>query len=290
MSDSPEEEPKQETGTRLNKYLASCGIGSRRKCDEMIKKGSVIVNGKICVDLSTSVNEDDFVKIGRNRVLPRDTTTILLHKPKGLICTKDDELKRETIYELLPPNMRHLNHVGRLDQDSEGLLVMTNDGDLAQELSHPKLKIQKEYLVTVNQAFDNDVLDRFLKGIWTGDAKMHAKAVKRLSPRRFLIILETGLKRQIRMMCKAAHLNVTKLVRIRIGLVTGGGLEPGRFSELDAHDIDLLKRNPKHLEGNYRLAGAKTSASADRKRPEKKGPVGKVRRAKPNSSKKFKRT
>ncbi len=207
---------KQELGIRLNKYLASCGIGSRRKCDELIKKGGVVVNGKVCTDLSTTVTEDDFVKIGRSRVIPRDTTTILLHKPKGLICTKDDELKRETIYELLPPNMRHLNHVGRLDQDSEGLLVMTNDGDLAQELSHPKKKIEKEYLVTVNQAFSNEVLDQFLKGIWTGDARAHAKAVKRLSPRRFLIILETGLKRQIRMMCKAAHLNVVKLVRIRI--------------------------------------------------------------------------
>ena len=284
-----EQDPDQEIGIRLNKYLASCGVGSRRKCDELIKKGGVIVNGKVCSDLSTTVVEDDFVKIGNSRVLPRSTTTILLHKPKGLICTKDDELKRETIYELLPPNMRHLNHVGRLDQDSEGLLVMTNDGDLAQQLSHPKLKIQKEYLVTVNQAFDNDVLDRFLKGIWTGDAKMHAVAVKRLSPRRFLIILETGLKRQIRMMCKAAHLNVTKLVRIRIGLVTGGGLEPGRYSELDAHDIELLQRNPTHLEGNYRKT-AEESASAARKRPAgKKTPLGKVKRAKPNSSKKYKR-
>lgn len=282
-----EQDPDQVIGIRLNKYLASCGVGSRRKCDELIKKGGVIVNGKLCSDLSTTVTEDDFVKIGNSRVLPRSTTTILLNKPKGLICTKDDELKRETIYELLPPNMRHLNHVGRLDQDSEGLLVMTNDGDLAQQLSHPKLKIQKEYLVTVNQSFDNDVLDRFLKGIWTGDAKMQAKAVKRLSPRRFLIILETGMKRQIRMMCKAAHLNVTKLVRIRIGLVTGGGLEPGRFSELDAHDIELLQRNPDHLEGNYRKTASKSPA---RKRPTgKKAPVGKVRRPKPNSSKKYKR-
>mgnify|MGYP001572723463 CR=1 FL=1 len=264
---------KQELGIRLNKYLASCGIGSRRKCDELIKKGGVVVNGKVCSDLSTTVTEDDFVKIGRSRVIPRDTTTILLHKPKGLICTKDDELQRETIYELLPPNMRHLNHVGRLDQDSEGLLVMTNDGDLAQELSHPKKKIEKEYLVTVNQAFSNEVLDQFLKGIWTGEAKAHAKAVKRLSPRRFLIILETGLKRQIRMMCKAAHLNVVKLVRIRIGHVTGGGLEPGRFSELDAHDIELLMRNPK-TDKAYRTKAtlkarpiAETKRKTARKRP-----------------------
>jgi 23S rRNA pseudouridine2605 synthase len=276
---------EQEQGIRLNKYLASCGVGSRRKCDELIKKGGVIVNGKVCTDLSTSVTEDDFVKIGNSRVLPRETTTILLNKPKGLVCTKDDELERETIYELLPPNMRHLNHVGRLDRDSEGLLVMTNDGDLAQELSHPRKKIEKEYLVTVNQAFSNDVLDQFLKGIWTGEAKAYAKSVKRLSPRRFLITLETGLKRQIRMMCRAAHLNVVKLTRVRIGLITGGGLEPGRFSELDAHDIELLQRNPKPDRSYRTRADVKpASKNAKKKTARKRAPKTTQR-----SSKSYKR-
>ena len=265
---------QSEQGIRLNKYLASCGVGSRRKCDELIKKGNIVVNGKVCTDLSTAVTEDDFVKIGNSRVLPRETTTILLNKPKGLVCTKDDELERETIYELLPPNMRHLNHVGRLDRDSEGLLVMTNDGDLAQELSHPKKKIEKEYLVTVNQAFSNEVLDQFLKGIWTGEAKAFAKSVKRLSPRRFLIVLETGQKRQIRMMCKAAHLQVVKLVRLRIGLITGAGLEPGRFSELDTHDTDLLQRNPKP-DRSYRTRSdvkASTTKRTKRKTASKRAP------------------
>lgn len=234
-------------GNRLNKYLASCGIGSRRKCDELIKNGAVVVNGAPCTDLSMKVTASDFVKINGKRVLPNETTTILFNKPKGYVCTKEDELSRETIYQLLPPNLRHLNHVGRLDRDSEGLLVLTNDGALAQLLSHPKKKIEKEYLVTVNQAFNNEVLDQFLNGIWTGEAKAYAKAVKRLSPRRFLITLETGLKRQIRMMCKAAHLQVVKLVRVRIGMVVGGGLEPGRFTPLDAHDIELLQRNPKPI-------------------------------------------
>ncbi len=263
----------QELGIRLNKYLASCGIDSRRKCDELIKKGSVVVNGKVCTDLSTTVTKEDFVKIGNSRVIPRKTITILLNKPKGLVCTKDDELERKTIYELLPPNMRHLNHVGRLDRDSEGLIIMTNDGDLAQELSHPKKKIEKEYLVTVNQAFNNNVLDQFLKGIWTGESKAFAKSVKRLSPRRFLITLETGHKRQIRMMCKVAHLNVVKLVRIRIGLITGGGLESGRFSELNPHDIELLQRNPK-LDRSYRTRAdvKSTTKYAKKKTARKRAP------------------
>lgn len=269
---------------RLNKYLASCGVGSRRKCDELIKNGSVVVNGKTCTDLSTSVNEDDFVKIGNSRVLPRDTTTILLHKPRGLVCSKDDELNRETIYELLPPNMRHLNHVGRLDRESEGLLVMTNDGDLAQKLAHPKKAIEKEYLVTVNQSFNNEVLDQFLKGIWTGDAKARAKAVKRLSPRRFLITLETGMKRQIRMMCKAAHLQVVKLVRIRIGLMTLCDLEPGRFSTLDIDDIELLQRNPKAVSKNHHTRPRNVTKKTAKKRATKYKP-----RSTPKSTKSYKR-
>ncbi|WP_018969455.1 pseudouridine synthase [Rubritalea marina] len=266
------EEPTQ-IAIRLNKYLASCGIGSRRKCDELIKKGNVVVNGKVCTDLATSVTEDDFVKIGNTRVLPRDTSTIMLNKPKGLVCTKSDELERETIYELLPPNMRHLNHVGRLDRDSEGLLIMTNDGNLAQELSHPGKKVEKEYLVTVNQAFSNDVLDQFLNGIWTGEAKAYAKAVKRLSPRRFLIVLETGLKRQIRLMCKAAHLNVVKLVRIRVGHLTLGGLDAGRFSELQYDDLELMMRNPK-LDRSYKTKHSiqKTRGSAAKKKTAKSRP------------------
>lgn len=273
-----------EDDIRLNKYLASCGIGSRRKCDELIKNGDVIVNGAVCTDLSCKVTENDFVKINGKRVLPNETTTILFNKPKGYVCTKDDELSRETIYTLLPPNLRHLNHVGRLDRDSEGLIVLTNDGELAQQLSHPKLKIEKEYLVTVNQAFNNEVLDQFINGIWTGEAKAFAKAVKRLSPRRFLITLETGLKRQIRMMCKAAHLQVTKLVRIRIGMVVGGGLEPGRFVSLDEHDIELLQRNPKptrqqHAATKRRVAAKKTAKKAAPRKP----------RSTPKSKKSYKR-
>ena len=144
--------PDYEDSARLNKYLASCGVGSRRKCDQLIQSGEVIINGKVCTDLSTQVSDDDFVKIDNKRVVRKEITTVLFNKPRGCVCTKNDELKRDTIYEYLPPTLRHLNHVGRLDQDSEGLLVLTNDGDLAQKLAHPSLKTEKEYLVTVNNS------------------------------------------------------------------------------------------------------------------------------------------
>jgi len=266
-----------EQGIRLNKYLASCGVGSRRSCDELIKKGLVIVNGKVATNMSLQVTEDDFVKIDNKRVIPRDTTAILLNKPRGVICTKSDENNRETIYSCLPPTLQHLNHVGRLDQDSEGLIVLTNDGDLAQTLAHPTKKIEKEYLVTVNQSFTNDVLDSFLNGIWTGEAKAFAKYVKRLSPRRFLMTIDTGHKRQIRMMCKAAHLNVTKLVRIRIGMLVGNGLEPGRYRTLESDDIRLMQINPKPTGKVHRASTKKTARKTARKsakRAARKSPKG----------------
>ncbi|GAA5493964.1 23S rRNA pseudouridine2605 synthase [Rubritalea squalenifaciens DSM 18772] len=261
----------QQEGIRLNKYLASCGIGSRRACDELIKKGQVIVNGKVSTDLSMHVTEDDFVKLDNKRVLPRETMTILFNKPKGCVCTKDDELDRETIYKHLPPTLQHLNHVGRLDRDSEGLLVLTNDGELANILTHPKKKVEKEYLVTVNQAFSNEVLDQFLHGIWTGEHKAFAKYIKRLSPRRFLITIDTGHKRQIRMMCKAAQLNVTKLVRVRIGSLMANGLEQGRYRTLDMNEIQLMQINPKpsgkvhKATAKRKLAKKKTAKPAHKK-------------------------
>lgn len=270
----------QQPGIRLNKYLASCGIGSRRTCDDLIKKGLVLVNGKAATDMSLHVTEDDFIKVDNKRVLPRETMTILFNKPRGCVCTKDDELNRETIYKFLPPTLQHLNHVGRLDRDSEGLLVLTNDGELANILTHPKKKVEKEYLVTVNQAFSNEVLDQFLHGIWTGENKAYAKYIKRLSPRRFLITIDTGQKRQIRLMCKAAHLNVTKLVRVRIGSLMAHGLESGRYRALDMDEIQLMQINPKPSGKVHKATAKKKLAKKKAAKPAHK----KIRTTKKNKA------
>jgi len=278
---TPEDQPTSNEGPeefveeiyeeiRLNKYLASCGIDSRRKCDQLIQDGLVQVNGYACTDLSQKVTHKDFVKIDGKRVQPKQIQTILFNKPRGCVCTKNDELERDTIYEFIPPTLRHLNHVGRLDQDSEGQLVLTNDGDLAQRLAHPSLKVEKEYLVTTNQAYDNDVLDTFLRGVFIGKGMPRAKAksVKRLSPRRMLVTLETGMKRQIRLMCKALHLNVSRLVRVRIGMIIDTGLEPGRWAELTEEDIQMLQTNPKEQSKGHRstpLKAKKTTRRSSKK-------------------------
>ena len=130
---------------RLNKFLASGGLGSRRACDELIKSGEISVNGEVCMNPGTQVAQGDEVHCGRKLVSPRQALLILFNKPRGLVCTKNDELQRPTIYHSLPTKLHHLNHVGRLDQDSEGLILLTNDGDLANRISHPRHKTEKEY-------------------------------------------------------------------------------------------------------------------------------------------------
>ena len=150
-------------GIRLNKYLASCAVGSRRNCDELIRTGRVEVNGAPCVNLGTRIAEGDHVRVDGKRMTPRDVLIVAFHKPRGYVCTREDELGRETIYTLLPENLRALHHVGRLDRDSEGLLILTNDGDLSQQLMHPSKSVEKEYLVTDAVATFKPLAERFLR-------------------------------------------------------------------------------------------------------------------------------
>ena len=227
-------------GTRLNKYLASCAIGSRRACDTLIQAGRVEVNGKPCLNMGTRINPGDHVKVDGKRVTPKDTVIIAFHKPRGFVCTREDELGRETIYTLLPGNLHSLHHVGRLDRDSEGLLILTNDGDLSQQLMHPSKSVEKEYLVTSNQAFENVHHDQFLEGVYPPEGKLKAKAIERLSPRRIRIVLDHGAKRQIRVMFEALGYQVVKLLRIRIGNLWLGDLEPGTWSTLNPREVKML--------------------------------------------------
>jgi 23S rRNA pseudouridine2605 synthase len=227
-------------GVRLNKYLASCAVGSRRKCDELIQAGRVEVNGSPCLNMGTRVAPGDHVRVDGKRVVAREPVVVAFHKPRGFVCTREDELGRETIYGLLPQSLRALHHVGRLDLDSEGLLILTNDGDLSQQLMHPSKSVEKEYLVTANQAFQNDHLDQFLEGVYTPEGKLKAKAIERLSPRRIKVVLDHGAKRQIRVMFEQLGYQVTKLLRVRIGGLWLGDLEPGRHAVLNKLEIGML--------------------------------------------------
>jgi 23S rRNA pseudouridine2605 synthase len=227
-------------GTRLNKYLASCAVGSRRTCDELIQAARVEVNGSLCTNLGTRIQPGDHVKVDGRRVAPREVTIVAFHKPRGYVCSREDELGRDTIYALLPGSLHSLHHVGRLDRDSEGLLILTNDGDLSQRLMHPSKSVEKEYLVTANQAFENAHLDQFLAGVYTEGGKLRAKAIERLSSRRIKVVLDHGAKRQIRVMFETMGYTVTKLLRVRIGQLWLGDLEPGQWAVLTPPEVAML--------------------------------------------------
>jgi len=249
-------------GSRLNKYLASCAVGSRRNCDELIQAGRVEVNGQPCLNMGTRIGPGDHVRVDGKRVTPREATIVAFHKPRGYVCTREDELGRETIYALLPESLRALHHVGRLDRDSEGLLILTNDGDLSQVLMHPSKSVEKEYLVTANQAFESTHLDQFLAGVYTTEGKLKAKSIERLSPRRLSVVLDHGAKRQIRVMFESLGYQVTKLLRVRIGGLWLGDLEPGRWAILNRQEVAMLL-------GQDPPQGKRTpTAKAARKRPD----------------------
>src|SRR6476469_7966938 len=139
---------------RLNRFLAAAGIGSRRHCDELIAAGRVTINGRTCTDFSAQPDGRDHVKVNGKLVHVASPLTIMLHKPAGFVSTRRDSHVRDTIFDLLPAKFSRLFSIGRLDAQTEGLLLLTNDGELAQRLAHPRYKIEKEYEATLDRPWD----------------------------------------------------------------------------------------------------------------------------------------
>lgn len=226
---------------RINRYLASCGLGSRRACEALVVEGRVALNGRQVNDLATRVTRDDVVEVDGAAVHPENKEVVLLNKPKKTLCTREDERGRETVYDLLPVRFHHLAHVGRLDRDSEGLLLLTNRGELAHELTHPASKVEKEYVVHIDRDFQETDRTAFLRGIRLPEGLARALSVQAAKPRILHIVLGQGLKRQIREMCKARGITVKRLIRVRIGGLTAPDLAPGRWRRLTAHDVLKLR-------------------------------------------------
>ncbi len=151
---------------RLNRYLAAGGLGSRRACETLITGGRVSVNGRPCRELATTVGPGDSVKVDNRTVAVQETYYLLLNKPVGYISSADDELGRQTVFDLLPPGLPRLFHVGRLDRDSEGLLLLTNDGEMAQKLTHPRHEVDKDYDVALDKDFNPADIAQLIKGIF----------------------------------------------------------------------------------------------------------------------------
>ncbi len=230
-----------EGGIRLNKYLASCGVASRRGSDALIQNGEVLVNGEVCLKPSYRVQPGDQIRASGKRLEPLREESIVFHKPAGLVCSRNDEEGKPTIYQLLPGRLQHLMHVGRLDLESEGLLILSNDGELTQALTHPKHNVQKLYHVTLEQAFDNAIIPMLEKGVYSEEiGKVRAHSVKRLSSRRLAMVLTTGKKRQIRYMIQAVHHRVKRLTRLKIGPLELGDLKVGKWRLLTPQEREAL--------------------------------------------------
>ncbi len=233
------------SGTRLNKYIASSGLCSRRKADELIESGVVNVNGKIIKELGYIVQEKDKVFVNQKLIRPARHEYYKFYKPAGYITTSDDEKGRKTIYDLLPESMFALKPVGRLDKDSTGLLILTNDGDLINELTHPSVKVPKIYLVTIEARIQKSQLEEMASGIEIEPGKMaYADIIVLEADNKHTmmqITLYQGLNRQIRKMFEHFGYEVKSLKRIQHATITLDGLRRGEFKPIKPQQIKELR-------------------------------------------------
>jgi len=262
---------------RLNRYLAACGLGSRRSCEQLVAEGRVFLNGQEVTELATQVGETDEVIVDGRKVKAHVETTLILNKPPGFLCTRHDELEdprreagiRETVYALLPAHFQALHYVGRLDKDSEGLLIMTNSGALTEKLAHPRFGVEKEYLVAVDRVFRGEQdREQLLKGMMIEGGFAKAVAVDQVEPRVVALTLTQGIKRQIRLMFEALGYRVQRLQRVRIGAFTAPELKSGRWRILSAGETQqLLARHTvlKPRPAQAREAERKAATTAARK-------------------------
>ena len=226
---------------RLNRYLAAAGIGSRRHCDELIAAGRVAINGKICTDFSAQPTPRDHVKVDGRLVHVETPLTIMLNKPAGFVSTRSDIHARDTIFDLLPPKLSHLFNVGRLDTQTEGLLLLTNDGDLAQRLTHPRFHTAKEYEVTLDRPWDPALAPKFTKGILLDGKRARVDSLHAMAGTRLRVILHQGMNRQIRRMFETFGYRVKRLVRQRVDHLRLGDLPTGHWRILSRNELETLR-------------------------------------------------
>jgi 23S rRNA pseudouridine2605 synthase len=227
---------------RLNRFLAAAGVGSRRGCDELIAAGRVTLNGKVSTDFSAEPGADDHVKVDGKLVRPAPPLTIMLHKPAGFVSTRQDQHARNTIFDLLPRKFSTLFNVGRLDAQTEGLLLLTNDGDLAQQLTHPRYQHEKEYEVTLDRPWDPALAPKLLRGILLDGQSAKFGRLHPLSSTRLRVVLGQGINRQIRRMFEAVGYGVKHLLRVRIGNLRLGDLPRGHWRALTTRELKSITK------------------------------------------------
>jgi 23S rRNA pseudouridine2605 synthase len=231
---------------RLQVFLARAGVASRRASEELIRDGRVHVNGRPVTEQGTKVDPGtDRVVVDGKPVALRRPVWIALHKPRGYVTTRDDPSGRRTVYDLLPPDLHHLFHVGRLDRQSEGLLLLTNEGEVANRLLHPRYGIEKEYVATIEGAPTHDSLDALVGGVDVDGETLRADMVEVLPSTdrehsRLRLVLREGRYREVRRMLEAVGHPVAKLVRRRFGPILLGKLRRGEWRELTQQELAQL--------------------------------------------------
>jgi pseudouridine synthase len=224
---------------RLNAYLARAGIASRRGAEELIRAGRVTVNGEV-VGLATFVEGGDRVEVDGAEVAPEPLTYVLLHKPAGVVTTASDPHGRPTVVGLVG-HERRVVPVGRLDEDTTGVLLLTNDGPLAHRLMHPRYEVDKIYVVDVEGEPDEDALSRLAEGVELEDGVTAPARVRRLAPSSLEVTLHQGRKHQVKRMLAAVGHPVTRLHRSSYAGLTAHGLEPGEWRELSTDELVSLR-------------------------------------------------
>lgn len=230
---------------RLQKYMASCGVASRRKCEEIILSGRVTVNNQLVTELGSKI-DTQIDKVYLDGILIKKEEFkryIILNKPVGIITSVKDEKNRKTVLDIVDVNER-IYPVGRLDYDSSGLLILTNDGDFYNKIIHPRVEINKVYFAKVSGSFTKEDICKFEKGIDIGGyitAKSRIRVIQKSSKESTVeIMIHEGKNRQIRRMCAALNHDVISLKRISIGELKLGNLKSGEYRELNKSEIDYI--------------------------------------------------
>lgn len=243
---------KEETGAnvRLNKYISDAGVCSRREADRLIEAGKVEIDGKKATLGSRVMTGQDVRVNGKSISREEEMILLAVNKPRGVVCTTDTRWGDETIYELLNYPKRIFS-IGRLDKDSEGLLLMTNNGDILNKIMRAGNYHEKEYVVTVDREVTPEFLKKLSDGIYLEelDVKTRPCRVEKAGSCSFRIILTQGLNRQIRRMCQACHYRVTKLRRVRIMNIELGDLKPGAYRDVSRKEYAVLREALKHSRG-----------------------------------------
>ena len=217
---------------RLNKYIASCGICSRRKADDLILQGRVKINNEVVTNLGAQVNSNDIVKVDNKEINKEEKKVyIMLNKPKGYVTTSHDQFNRKSVLDLINEDVR-VYPIGRLDMYTEGLLLLTKDGEFSNKMMHPRNKVEKTYIVTTDTKITNKQINDLKTGVDIGDYITQPAKVRILNNNRLEIIISEGKNRQVRRMCESVGINLLNLRRVKIGNLKLGNLQSGKYRYL----------------------------------------------------------